>query len=54
MQNMDRIVMAEFLIKNIEPWIASKSPHPQMLPNFVWLAFVFLNSNDVEAKLPKS
>ena len=53
MRNMDRIVMAESLKVNIEPWIASKLPHPQMLLNFVWLAFVFLNSNDVEARLPK-
>ena len=46
--------MAESLKVNIEPWIASKSPHPQMLPNSVWLVFVFLNSGGEEARLPKS
>ena len=50
---MDRIVMADSLKVNIEPWIVSKSPHPQMLPNFVWLAFVFLNSGGEEAGLLK-
>ena len=53
MRNMGRIAVDESLRVSIEPWIASKSHHPQMLLDSVWLVFVFLNLSGEEARLPR-